>query len=279
MATLVDLQPLMIVSYVTIPDEERDYSRFRNAFFDRIFGKILEFTKSFGPIVLCAEGGKRNWRKDFYPEYKGNRHKDDGKDKRNWAEMYEWFNNLLAEIKENSVFRILQVENAEADDIIGLLAYNADVPTLIVSSDKDFQQCQVNSHVKQWSTFKKEFITCEDPRDFLIDHIVRGDSADNIPSIRKELYKEGVPRDTGRAAITKKFLAEFKQGLNYEKYAERYKENKKLIDLTEIPSEVKRGIVEAVGEDWKCDTTKAINYFKDNGMGKFAEEYILFRKS
>ena len=113
----------------------------------------------------------------------------------------------------------------------------------------------------------------------MIEHIVRGDGTDNIPSIRKALHQEGVPRDTGRAAITKKFMAEFKAGLNYEKHAERYKQNKKLIDLTEIPEEVKKGIVEAIGAEWKCDTTTAVNYFKDNGMGRFAEEYILFKKT
>lgn len=279
MATLVDLQPLMIVSYVTIPDEEKAYSRFRNNFFDRLFGNILDFTKQYGAIVLCAEGG-RNWRKDIYPEYKANRHKvqRSEKEQKDHDQMLEWFNTLTNEIITNKVFRVLKVDGAEADDIIGLLAYNASVPTLIVSSDKDFQQCQVNPHVKQWGTVKREFIKCEDPKDFLIEHIVRGDSTDNIPNIRKPLYKEGVPKDTTRLAVTKKFLAEFKQGLNYEKHAERYVENKKLIDLNEIPSNIKGAIIEAVGEEWKCDTTMAINYFKDNNLGRFAEEYILFKK-
>lgn len=280
MATLVDYQPLMIVSYVTIPDDEKTYNRFRNGFFDRLFSNVLDFTKTFGPIVLCAEGGK-SWRREIYPEYKANRHKAERseEEQKDRDQMFEWFNKLTDEIVENKVFRILQVERAEADDVIGLLAYNASVPTLIVSSDKDFQQCQINPHVKQWSLLKRDWVKCEDPKEFLIEHIVRGDSTDNIPSIRKALHRADVPRDTGRAAVTKKFLAEFKQGLNYEKYAERYRENKKLIDLTEIPNDVKSGIIEALGTEWKCDTTKALNYFKDNGMGRFAEEYILFKKT
>lgn len=278
MATLVDLQPLMIVSYVTIPEAERTYERFRNNFFDRLFNGILDFTKQFGALVLCGEGGS-SWRKTFYPEYKAQRHnvQRSEEEQKDHDRMFEWFNVLIKEIEENKVFRILRAENAEADDVIGLLAYNASEPTLIVSSDKDFQQCQINPNVQQWSTTKKTFLKCDDPKDFLIEHIVRGDATDNIPSIRKPLHQAGVPKDKTRLAVTKRWMADFKAGVGYSKHAERYKENKKLIDIQEMPKEIKMRIVEQVGKEWKRDVTKAIAYFKDNGMGRFAEEYITKR--
>lgn len=276
MATLVDLQPLMIVSYITIPKAERTYDKFRNNFFDRLFNGVLGFVKQFGPLILCAEGGA-SWRKAFYPEYKAHRHnkpksKEEQADK---DQMFEWFESLIKEIQENKVFRLIRVDSAEADDIIATLSYSATQPTLIISSDKDFQQCQINENVRQWSAAKKDFLKCENPKEFLIEHIVRGDSTDNIPSIRKELYKKGVERDKTRLAITKKWLADFKAGVDFEKYEKRYNENKKLIDLTEIPVDIKERILEEINKEWKKDTTRAIAYFKDNGMGKFAEEYIL----
>ena len=279
MATLVDLQPLMIICYVTIPEGERTYEKFRHNFFDRIFGRILDFTRQFGAVILCGEGG-RSWRKDVYPEYKANRHKVEKTDEEqaDSDQMFEWFNKLIGEIEDNKVFRILRADGAEADDVIGLLAYNASEPTLIFSADKDFQQCQVNENVKQWSNVKGGFLKCDDPRDFLVEHIVRGDSTDNIPSIRKELYQEGVPKDKARLPITSRWMSDFKNGVNYEKYSKRYEENKKLIDIREMPADVKMRIVDEVGKEWKRDVNLAIAYFKDNGMGRFAEEYILYRK-
>lgn len=279
MATLVDFQPLMIVCYVTMQENEKSYEKFRHNVFDRIFGRITELSKQYGSIILCAEGG-RSWRKDFYPEYKANRRKAIKTDEQqaDHEQMVMWFDKLIDEIVENKIFRVLKADGAEADDVIGLLAYNADVPTLIISADKDFQQCQVNENVKQWSGVKGDYVVCDDPRDFLVEHIIRGDATDNIPSIRKQLYKEGVERDKTRLAITKKWLADFKSGVGYETHAERYNENKKLIDLREIPADVKMRIVDEVGKEWKRDMTKAVAYFKDNGMGRFAEEYLLNRK-
>lgn len=279
MATLVDLQPLMIVCYVTMEEGDKTFEKFRHNVFDRLFGRILDFSKQYGEVVLCAEGG-RSWRKDFYPEYKANRHKVERTDEEQAEHdlMFEWFDRFIQEVEDNKVFRVLKADGAEADDIIGLLAYNATSPTLIFSADKDFQQCQVNENVKQWSSVKGDYIVCDDPRDFLVEHIVRGDATDNIPSIRKPLYVEGVPRDKTRLAITKKWMSDFKNGVDYEKYSERYKENQKLIDLKEIPSDVKMRIADEVAVKWKRDVTKAVGYFKDNGMGRFAEEYLLYHK-
>lgn len=284
MAVLVDLQPLMIVSYVTIPDDQKTIKRFKNAFFDRLFEYVMPFTKHYGSILLVAEGG-RSWRKDVYPFYKANRIRDiekSPKKKADHAKMIEWFKFLCEDIDKYKILRILKTEGAEADDIIGLLASVADNPTVIISADKDFQQLQTNPNIKQYSLTQRKWITCEDPKSFLIEHIVRGDGVDNIPSIRRPLYNE---EDLNRYAdkkkktppVTKRFLQDFMNGIDYELYEKRYKENSQLIDLSKIPAHIKESIIETIGQPWKGDTTAAVNYFKDNDMGRFAIEFIQYK--
>ena len=171
MATLVDLQPLMIICYVTVPEGERTYEKFRHNFFDRIFGRILDFTRQFGAVILCGEGG-RSWRKDFYPEYKANRHKVEKTDEEqaDSDQMFEWFNKLIGEIEDNKVFRILRADGAEADDVIGLLAYNASEPTLIFSADKDLLH-----ELKNLGCDCYYFPSFDEIENFLLQNCINGD--------------------------------------------------------------------------------------------------------
>jgi len=55
---------------------------------------------------------------------------------------------------------------------------------LISSGDKDFQQLQKYPGVAQFSAVKDEMIKCDDPRRFLVEHIIKGDTSDGIPNIR-----------------------------------------------------------------------------------------------
>lgn len=278
MAVLVDLQPLMIVSYKTLPENEREERQFHHAFFDRLFNGVLPFHKEYGQVILCAEGEGKSWRKEIYPEYKANRRRGKTDDEqKDYEKMLGFFNELTKEIELNKVFRVLKVDGAEADDIIGVLCSVAEKPTLIVSSDKDFQQLQINKNIKQYSLAYKKWVECENPSDFLIEHIVRGDTSDNIPNIRKELYKEGELGSEKRAPITKKFLSEFMNGKNFDEYSRRFRENKKLIDLSQIPDEIKERIVVEIGKEWHKDNKRAIDYFRFYyGMGKFAEQYLTY---
>lgn len=276
---LVDLQPVMIVSAVTMDEPMRCYNYFRQGFFSRIFDSIVEFfSREYGRIILCAEGGT-SWRKEVYPMYKYQRHegaKKTEKEKALWDENHKMFDRLKAELIECKMFQVISAEGAEADDVISYLALASEDPILIVSSDKDFKQLQVNPNVKQYSIIHQKWVECEDPKAFLIEHIVRGDSSDYIPSIKKPLHQLGV-ENKARLPVTKKFLMDFMAGVEYEKYAERYKENAQLIDLTKQPDYIKKRIREAVSQEWKGNTETALNYLKDNGLGKFCDAFLMYR--
>ena len=56
---------------------------------------------------------------------------------------------------------------------------------MIVSGDKDFQQLQRYSKVKQYSPITKKNIklTKEQAEEYLIDHIISGDTGDGVPNV------------------------------------------------------------------------------------------------
>ncbi|NDI20929.1 MAG: hypothetical protein EBY85_06505, partial [Burkholderiaceae bacterium] len=74
-------------------------------------------------------------------------------------------------------YKVIEIEGAEADDIIASLAMwscNNDLsitglieepkPFLIISGDHDFIQLQTHKHVKQYSPIQKKFIKADMPR-------------------------------------------------------------------------------------------------------------------
>ena len=84
-------------------------------------------------------------------------------------------NKIRDEMKETFPWRVLQVETAEADDIIGTLCHrfgrtlkaDDDEPILILSGDKDFGQLQKYANVEQFSPITKKWIPYQQSRSLL----------------------------------------------------------------------------------------------------------------
>ena len=71
-------------------------------------------------------------------------------------------------------YPVLQVESAEADDIIATMVerYSSE-KIMIVSGDKDFSQLQRYKNVSQYSPITKKYIKVGDPLSYLFEHIIR----------------------------------------------------------------------------------------------------------
>lgn len=227
---VIDYNPLVIASYFRIDEGWRNINSVSREFFRRVEDIESKFDAIYGKVIIVGDCGL-SWRKEIYPAYKANRVKDT----RDWEEIGTILHTLKDCVKQKLPF--LEYETLEADDIIGWFARETKKPLLIISSDQDFLQLQTNELVKQYSTIQGKWITTKDPREALLEKILRGDSSDNIPSITKELYaldKTTSPK-TRAKPITKKFIEEFKQGGLFEKYKIRYEENRRLIDLSLTP--------------------------------------------
>ena len=78
-----------------------------------------------------------------------------------WNEIFTALNSIRDEIRENAPYKVIQVERAEADDIMGTICTEhgqqlGGEPILILSGDKDFQQLQTYSNVEQYSPILKK---------------------------------------------------------------------------------------------------------------------------
>lgn len=226
-------------------------------------GHIKNFKAEYGEIVLCCDN-RTYWRKEVFPFYKAGRKKTREKSDLDWHLIFDILGNIKNELKEHFPYKVIDVENAEADDIIGTLVprYAPHEKILILSSDGDFLQLQSYDNVKQYNPALKKFIKSHNPAEELKEKIIRGDKGDGIPNIISPA--NCFVADVRQKPITKGKLAEFlrESPENYDENTKiGYNRNKLLIDLTCIPEEVKQRIIKAYEETTVAPRNKLLNYF------------------
>ena len=96
-----------------------------------------KFSDEFGEMIIACDN-TNYWRKQLFPYYKANRKKNQEKSEMDWKAVFECLNKIRAELKEFFPYRVIDIESAEADDIIATLVGDADYGTniLILSGDK-----------------------------------------------------------------------------------------------------------------------------------------------
>ena len=139
-------------------------------------------------------------------------------------------------------------DGCEADDVIAQLAletqeFGKHEPVMIVSADGDFKQLQVHKNVRQFSPLLKKFVVEPNPRTYLAEHILKGDTGDGVPNVLSDddVFVDG--RRQGILSAKKKAaLLDDPRALGDEIYR-NYQRNQQLIDLTNCPEPVKESII------------------------------------
>ena len=208
---------------------------------------VKKFKATHGPEVVIACDNRNYWRREFFPQYKGSRKKNRDASGHDWNSIFECLHKIKEELKEYSPYKVIDVDTAEADDIIAVLAMrqSAQEKVMILSSDKDFAQLQKFPNVEQFSPILKKFIKEPLPHVQLKQMIIRGDKGDGIPNI---MSPDGVFVDGGRQKpITEvKIIVWLNQEPTEfcnEEMLRNYKRNELLIDLTQIPESLQQTIV------------------------------------
>jgi 5'-3' exonuclease len=183
----------------------------------------------------------------IYPEYKATRKNTcNYKNKKyNIGNIFKHiYNKLYPELEKIYGFRIVKVENAEADDIIAVLAnkiYNQDKNRLIViiSNDNDYLQL-VNDKTLIWSLQNKLLNSKVETtsEEMLMRKILRGDEGDNIPSIVGNMSEKDI-----NELIQNR--DKFESWLNTSDKRKLFENNRKLIDFNFIPDEIRESILNA----------------------------------
>lgn len=245
----------------------------RHMVLNSIRGYKTKFSAEFGDLVIACDD-KNYWRKRVYPYYKANRKKDREASELDWNAIFETLNKIREELKEYFPYKVIQVEHAEADDIIATLVkeYNHKEKILILSGDKDFSQLQKYPNVKQFSPVQKKYIICTNPDLFLKEHIMRGDTGDGIPNF---LSPDNVFVIGGRQSpVTTKKLSSWvlqePEQFCTETMLRNYKRNQQLIDLEYIPEDISSQVIEQHSSQ-KKDRSKLFNYFIEHRLKNLME--------
>ena len=232
-------------------------------------------------LVFCLEG--RSWRKDYYEPYKRNRaearaaasEREQEEDRIFW-EAFDTFKEFLIE-KTNAT--VLHHPTLEADDLIaGFIQSHPDSDHVIISTDSDFYQL-IAPNVRQYNGVSEQTITIDgvfdkkgkrvidkktnaekaipNPQWILFEKCMRGDPTDNVfsayPKIRKNKLEEAFnDRNKKGFAWNNLMLQRWLDHNGVEhRVLDDYERNRRLIDLTYQPDNIKTTILETIRQGSK----------------------------
>lgn len=257
---------------------ELDEDLVRHMILNSIRSTYMQF-KAYGQLIIAADS-RNNWRRKVFPYYKAHRKKEREESSFDWEQIYLFMNKVREELKENFPYPVVEVEGAEADDVIATLVkvYSKyENPTLIVSGDKDFIQLH-SENVKQFDPIKKRWIVHDDPKRFLAEHILKGDRGDGVPNILSDdnsfvLGKRLKP-------LSQKKISRWINGIppaEFTNYLQRnYARNEQLIDLNKLPNDLNEKIIEAYIKQNNKDRSKLMNYFIQHRLRNLMENITDF---
>ena len=254
----------------------------RHMVLNSLRGYRNRFNEEFGELVLCYDN-KGNWRREYFPNYKHGRRKDRKASSLDWGAIFDTLHLIKQELQDNFPYKVLEVESAEADDIIAsVVRYVSESPShyekvLIVSGDKDFIQLQKHSFVTQYSPVLKKFVNGIDPEVYIKEHILKGDRSDGVPNFLSS--DDCFVNQLRQRPISKKKLSTWidlePEDFCNEEMLRNYQRNRTLIDLEYAPKEIHEACVNTYLNSTVNDRSGLLNYFikhrLKNHMDKIGE--------
>lgn len=265
---IIDFNPIVIANFYeqAMSTGKVDLDLLRHMALNSIRRWRQKFHREYGEVVL-ANDSTSYWRREFFPYYKSHRKTEKHKSPLDWVELYNNLDILRNELKDNFPYKSICVDGAEADDIIAVLCtnYSDEEDIVIVSSDRDFIQLH-NENVKQFDPRQNKWVVNSNPKQYLLEHILKGDRGDGIPNI---LSKDDCFINGRQTPCTRKFIENFES--NKAKHQRNYDRNKTLIDLTSIPENISELILEQFAEQQTGDRSNIFNYFVEKRLRNLTE--------
>lgn len=157
---------------------------------------VLSLANSYDAvdIIVLGDGGS-TYRKEIYPEYKGNREalraEQSEQEEKDFKEFLEEFNNTFEKISE--VAKTFRFYGVEADDIAAYLVkqYKHKYKHIwLISSDKDWDLL-IKDTVSRFSFVTRKEISLDNwnthydyqPEEHISIKVLMGDKGDNIPGV------------------------------------------------------------------------------------------------
>ena len=272
---LIDLSQIMVASTMMSMGKDRtevDIKMIRHMILNSLRMYRQKYHVEYGELVLCCDG-RNSWRREHFPLYKAGRKTTRDASSKDWTQIFESLDTIKSELKEYFPYKYIEVEAAEADDVIGVLAKSWNEPIMIISSDKDFIQLQVKENVKQYSPITKKIVNDTNPERYLKEHILRGDSSDGIPNFLSA--DDCIVEKIRQAPITKKkvelWIDQNPEDFCNEEQLRNYHRNMKLIDLQYTPSNIVDQIGKQYDEIPKGKRSGLLNFFIERKLNNLIE--------
>ena len=266
---IMDLSQVMISNLMiqlgnhTNADIEEDL--LRHMVLNSVRAYNVKFKNEFGEMIIACDAGN-NWRRQIFPYYKANRRKNREKSEINWTSVFETLNKVRDELKDYFPYRVIRVDGAEADDIIGTLAQtygNTNEKILILSGDKDFVQLQAYMNVQQFDPVQKKWRKTNDVDKFIKEHIIRGDTGDGVPNFLSadDTFVVGARQKPISQKKLDQWLVSDPKEFCDEKMLRGYLRNQQLVDLNFIPPDIKKEVLVQYEQQAGKGRDKLFNYF------------------
>jgi len=272
---LIDLSQIMVASTMMSMGKDRtevDIEMIRHMILNSLRMYRQKYHEEYGELVLCCDG-RNSWRREHFPLYKAGRKTTRDASSKDWTQIFGCLDTIKSELKEYFPYKYIEVEEAEADDVIGVLAKLWGEPIMIISGDKDFIQLQVKENVKQYSPITKKIVNDTNPERYLKEHILRGDSSDGIPNFLSA--DDCIVEKIRQAPITKKkvelWIDQNPEDFCNEEQLRNYHRNMKLIDLQYTPSNIVDQIGKQYDEIPKGKRSGLLNFFIERKLNNLIE--------
>ena len=244
-----------------------------------------KFGKEFGEIVIACDN-QNYWRREAFKFYKAGRKKAREASGLDWKQIFEALNLIRSEIDVFFPYKVINVDGAEADDVIAVLAewsqandtndvlFSEPKPFLVLSGDHDFIQLQKYENVKQFSPVQKKYVKSDiSPEKYLFEHIIRGDKGDGVPNVLSA--DDSIVTGTRQKAIRQDKLdiwyKDFDAMPQDAEFKTNYERNRKLVSFDCIPAPIKESIINTYTDKPIKDKSKLLNFFVEHKMKNMLE--------
>jgi len=255
------------------------YICWKNAVLNNIFTLIKKYKSDEVIIAYDKKIDGKYWRTDIFPDYKGQRK---ALADANVLVDFKEFNPIKFDFQKDFIeafttIKHIELDRIEADDIAAILCKNLNnVSITIITSDQDYKQLLQYKNVKIFDPIKRKDMTTFDWKKELTIKVVVGDGSDNIPNIKKG--KAGPKTAELIATIGLDNWIE-KVGFHETEKPEiraQYALNRKLIDMSYIPSDIENKIMENYN-NYKLkryNITKAIKFCQKHKLADAANQLL-----
>ena len=281
---LLDLNQVMISNLMIQlqrNNDEIEESFIRHMILNSVRMYNVKFGEEYGDLVIACDD-KNYWRKDIFPYYKAHRKADREASTLDWNHIFSILNKIREELKETFPYKVIQVDRAEADDIIGTLCHRFgktlkaedDQKILIISGDKDFGQLQKYVNVDQYSPMLKKWIRISNPESFLREHIMRGDRGDGVPNFLSadNVIVTGTRQKPLASKKIEKWMGLDPRDFCNEVMLRNYKRNENLVNLSCIPKAIVNQINEKYDNYKLPQRSGLLNYFIKNRLKNLVDK-------